>query len=66
MVKGILMLITAVGSGYFIYKSLSQQATGPFAKQVQLFWSGEDCGVFGKAIVLAVPLGLIGLINIIL
>ncbi|MBP2640990.1 MAG: hypothetical protein H6Q66_1941 [Firmicutes bacterium] len=66
MVKGIMMLIIAGGSGYFIYKSLSEKATGPFTKQVQLFWSGEDCGIFGKAIVIAVPLGLLGLINKIL
>ena len=48
MLKAILILIVAGLSLKFIYKSLSGKATGPYTKQVQLFWTGEDCGIFGN------------------
>ena len=66
MLKTILMLIVAGTSIKFIYRSLSEEATGPFTKQVQLFWSGEDGGAFGKLIVIMPPLLLLGLIYIII
>jgi len=65
MLKAILMLIIAGTSVKFIYGSLSKKATGPFSKQVELFWSGEDGGVFGKLIVIVPPLLLMGIIYII-
>lgn len=65
MLKSILILLVAGFSLGFIVKSLAGKATGPFTKQVQLFWSGEDGGSFGKLFVIIPPIILIGLIWVI-
>jgi len=62
MIKAILILIVAGVSINLIYRALSGKATGPFTKQVQLFWTGEDGGMIGKWIVILSPILLIGLI----
>jgi hypothetical protein len=65
IIKAIMILIVAGVSINLIYKALTGKATGPFTKQVQLFWSGEDGGMLGKWTVIISPIVLIGLIYII-
>lgn len=62
MLKASLILLVAGISLVFIVKTLSGKATGPFTKQVQLYWSGEDGGLLGKLFVIMPPVILISLI----
>lgn len=63
MIKAILLLLVAGGSIYFLYKAIAGKATGPYTKEVELLWSGETCGTFGKVIVIIVPIVLLALIQ---
>ena len=58
------MLVMMIGgaSAKLIYQGITKKATGPYSKEVELLWTGEDCGSFGKVIVLGVPLILIAVI----
>ena len=63
MLKGILILIVLGTSMKLIYLGVIRKATGPYSKEVELLWTGETCGNFGKVLVFAIPIILIAIIN---
>lgn len=63
MIKVILLLLVTGCSINVIYKAIAGKATGPFTKEVELLWTGETCGGFGKVIVIIVPIVLLVLIG---
>lgn len=62
MIKVILLLLVAGCSIYVIYKAIAGKSTGPYTKEVELLWTGETGGGFGKVIVIIVPVVLLVLI----
>ena len=63
MLKGILILIVLCTSMKLIYQGIIRKANGPYSKEVELLWTGETCGSFGKVLVFAIPIILMAIIN---
>jgi hypothetical protein len=63
MIKVILMILVVGFSIYALYKAIAGKATGPYTKELELLWNGEECGAFGKVILIGVPVVLLVLIN---
>jgi len=63
MIKAILMLIVILYSIKIMYTAAFGKANGPYSKEVELLWRGEECGSFGKVIVIGVPIVLLFALN---
>ncbi len=63
----IILMITVIWfSVKLIYKGIIGKATGPYSKELELLWKGEYFRLFGKFIVLGVPIILLVIIDLVL